>query len=73
MNIILKAENVPRIGHKAVDENLKPVGTIFDVFGPTSSPYVTVKPNVKDPHRFVNSILYSVPSESGRKERKRKR
>jgi rRNA processing protein Gar1 len=73
MNVILKAENVPRIGDKVVDENLKPVGTVFDVFGPTSSPYVTVKPGVKDPHCFVNSVLYSVPSESGRKERKRKR
>lgn len=73
MNVILKAENVPRIGDKVVDENLKSVGTVFDVFGPTSSPYVTVKTSVRDPHRFVNSVLYSVPSKSGRKERKRKR
>ena len=72
-NVILKAENVPRIGDKVVDENLKSVGTVFDVFGPTSSPYVAVKPNVKDPHRFVNSILYAVPSKPGRKERKKKR
>jgi len=73
MNVILKAENVPRIGDKVVDENLKSVGTVFDVFGPTSSPYVTVKPSVREPHRFVNSVLYSLPSKSRRKERKRKR
>jgi len=73
MNVILKAENVPRIGDKVVDENLKSVGTVFDVFGPTSYPYITVKPNVKDPHRFVNNILYSVPSKPERKEMKRKR
>jgi len=72
-NAILKAENVPRIGDEVVDENLKSVGTVFDVFGPTSSPYVAVKPNVKDPHRFVNSVLYSVPSKPGKKERKKKR
>jgi len=72
-NVILKTENVPRIGDKVVDENLKSVGTVFDVFGPTSSPYVAVKPNVKDPQRFVNSVLYAVPSKPGRKERKKKR
>jgi RNA-binding protein len=72
-NLILKAENLPRIGDKAVDENLKPVGTVFDVFGPTSSPYIVVKPNVKDPQRFVNSVLYAVPSKPERKERKKKR
>ena len=72
-NVILKAEHVPRLGDEVVDENLKPVGTVCDLFGPTSSPYVAVKPNIKDPHRFVNSILYSVPSKPGRKERKKKR
>jgi len=72
-NIILKAENVPRIGDKALDENLKPVGTVFDVFGPTSSPYVAVKTNVQDPQCLVNRILYVVPSKPGRKKRKKKR
>jgi len=72
-NVILKAENVPRIGDEVADENLKSVGKIFDVFGPVSSPYVAVKPNVKDPHRFVNNILYAIPSKPGRKERKKKR
>jgi RNA-binding protein len=72
-NVILKAENVPRIGDEVVDENLKPVGTVFDVFGPTSSPYVAVKPSVGDPHHFVNRVLYTVPSKPGRKERWKKR
>ncbi|KPV64289.1 MAG: H/ACA RNA-protein complex component Gar1 [Candidatus Bathyarchaeota archaeon BA2] len=72
-NVILKAENVPRVGDKVVDETLKSVGKVFDVFGPASSPYVAVKPNVKDPHLFVNSVLYAVPSKPGRKERKKKR
>jgi len=72
-NIILKAENVPRIGDKVLDENLKPVGMVFDVFGPTSSPYVAVKPNTQDPQHLVNRVLYIVPSKPGRKERKKKR
>jgi len=72
-NMILKAENIPRIGDKVSDENLKPVGMVFDVFGPTSSPYVAVKTNVQDPQRLVNHVLYVVPSKPGRKERKKKR
>jgi RNA-binding protein len=72
-NIILKAENIPRIGDKVTDENLKPVGKVFDVFGPTSSTYVAVKPNIQDPQRLVNHVLYVVPSKPGRKERKKKR
>lgn len=68
-NLILKAENVPRIGEKVLDENLKQVGTVSDVFGPVSSPYVTVKPQIKDAEKLVNQILY-VPSQTRRKREK---
>jgi RNA-binding protein len=61
-NLILKTEKTPRINDKVVDENLKPVGTVFDVFGPVSSPYVAVRPSVKDPERFVDRVLYIYPS-----------
>lgn len=70
--MILKAENIPRIGDKVINENLKPVGTVFDVFGPTSAPYVAVKPFVQNPEQFVNNVLYSTPSKAGRKKRKKK-
>jgi len=72
-NIILKAENVPRIGDEVVDENLKSIGKVFGVFGPVSLPYVAVKPMAGDPQRFVNRVLYVVPSKPERKERKKKR
>ena len=72
-NIILKAEHVPQIGDKVIDEKLKPVGMVFDVFGPTSSAYVAVKTNIRDPQRLVNHVLYATPSKNRRKERKKKR
>ena len=72
-NIILKAESFPRIGDRVLDENLKPVGTVFDMIGPTTAPYVAVKPNILDPQHLVNRVLYVVPSKPGRKERKKKR
>ena len=71
-NMIIKAENVPRIGDKVANEKLKPVGTVFDVFGPTSSPYVAVKPTGQNPDQLVNHVLYAVPSKSGRRKRKRR-
>jgi len=38
----LKVENNPRIGDQVANENLKHVEIVFDVFGPTASPYVAV-------------------------------
>jgi len=70
--LILKSENLPRIGDEVVDKHLGPVGTVFDVFGPTSSPYVAVKPNIEEPHHFVNQVLYAVPSHGMKRRRKRK-
>lgn len=67
-NIILKAENVPRIGDKVVDGNLKPVGTVLDVFGPVSKPYVAVKPKTKELQCFLNRVLYAVPSQKSRRK-----
>jgi RNA-binding protein len=72
-NIILKAEKIPRIGDKVMDETLKPVGIVFDVFGPTSSAYVAVKPKIRDPWCLLNRVLYVAPSQPGRKKRKKKR
>jgi len=71
-NMILKAENLPRIGDQAIDENLNQIGNVFDVFGPVSSPYVAVRPSVEDPNRFVKHVLYAFPSSKPRRE-KRKR
>jgi RNA-binding protein len=69
-NIILKAENIPRIGDKVTNEKLKSVGTVFDVFGPTSAPYVAVKPYTPNPEQNVNQIFYATHSKGERKTRR---
>jgi len=71
-NMILKAESLPRIGDEVLDENLKKVGTVFDVFGPVTSPYVAVRPSVEEPSRFVDHVLYAVPSPKPRREKRRR-
>ena len=70
--MILKAENIPRIGDEVTNEKLKPVGTVFDVFGPTASPYVAVKPNIQNPENLIDQVLYVAPLTDGRKMRKRR-
>jgi len=71
-NLILKAEATPKIGSKVVNENFKSIGTVRDVFGPVSSPYVSVEPITSELQVSIGSILYTVPL-SGRRKEKRKR
>ncbi len=68
-NIIVKTENTPRIGETVVNENLKVVGTVFDIFGPTSSPYVAIRPTTSEPERLLNQRLYVLPSRGERRKR----
>ncbi|MEM0216601.1 MAG: Gar1/Naf1 family protein [Candidatus Bathyarchaeia archaeon] len=60
-NIIVKIENLPKIGDKVVDENLNVVGEVFDIFGPVSAPYAAVKPKITKPENLVNKLLYVFP------------
>ncbi len=70
-NLILKAKLQPKIGDKVVDENLRYIGSVFDVFGPVSSPYVSVKPIITEPQRLIKSTLYTIPSTARRKEKRK--
>ncbi len=66
-NIIVKIEKIPKIGDVVFDENLKSVGNVFDIFGPVSAPYASVKPKVKSPETLVNKVLYvSTGKKAGR-------
>lgn len=57
-NLILKAESDVRIGEAVLDRGGKRVGTVFDLFGPVSSPFVAVRPMVDDPERYVGEPLF---------------
>jgi RNA-binding protein len=67
-NIIIKIENAPRIGDAVVDENLKSVGRVFDIFGPVSSPYAAIKSQIHKPENLVNKELYVLPSRGERRK-----
>jgi len=70
-NIIVKLEKTPKIGENVVDEDLKAVGTVFDIFGPVSSPYAAIRPTVRQAESLANKRLYVVPLK--RREEKKKR
>jgi len=66
----VKTENIPRIGETIVDENLKTVGKIFDLFGPVSSPYVAIRPTILKPEELTNKTLYISPQRGERRKNK---
>ena len=69
-NMITKVENIPRIGETVVDENLKPVGKVFDILGPVSSPYAAIRPIMRCPERLVNKRVYVIPSRRRKEKNK---
>ncbi len=69
-NMIMKVENVPRIGEIVVDESLKPVGKVFDILGPVSSPYVSIRSTARDPEKMVNRPVYVIPSRRRKEKNK---
>lgn len=36
---------VPKVGSLVYDNRSRPIGSVFDVIGPVSSPYILVKPS----------------------------
>jgi len=70
-NLIIKASNLPRIGDQAVENTLKKIGTVLDIFGPVTSPYVAVRPSVEDPSRFINQTIYAFSSSQPGRRRRR--
>ncbi len=67
-NIVAKIENMPKIGETVVDEKLQPIGKVFDILGPVSSPYATIAPTVRNREKLANKTVYTVPSKR-RKEK----
>ena len=66
-NIVIKTEKPPKIGETVVDDNLKPVGKVVDVFGPVVSPYASIKTFIQDPGKLMNRTLYVLPSRGERR------
>lgn len=69
-NMVVKAENPPKMGFEVVDENLNIVGKVFDVIGPISAPYAVIKPSIREPEKLVNKPVYLLLSKTKRSTRR---
>ncbi len=56
--LILRSQTRVKLGSPALNQDLKAVGTVFDVFGPVENPYTSVKPSVRDPSQYVGKLLF---------------
>jgi RNA-binding protein len=68
-NMVVKAENTPKMGFEVVDENLNVIGNVFDIIGPVSAPYAVVKPCIKEPEKLLNKPVYLLLSKTKRSKR----
>lgn len=57
-NLILKAEDKLKIGEAIFDADGKRIGTVFDLFGPVSRPFVAVKPGTVDKERLLGKPFF---------------
>ena len=56
--LILRAETKPSLGTQVYDSKLRPVGSVAEIFGPVKKPYISVKPIIDEPKRYVGRVLY---------------
>lgn len=70
-NIIVRVENIPRIGEAVFDKNLKSIGKVFDLFGPVSSPYAVVKPRsrLRNSREVASMTVYTSPPKKEKGEK----
>ncbi len=69
--LIVEASEVPPIGAKVLDERMNFIGTVYDIMGPVSRPFVSVK---VDESRFrPESLVGRLVFWEGPRRRARKR
>ncbi len=71
--LTVKAMDPPQIGAKAVVKGRGPIGTVIDVFGPASRPYVSVKLWHDFPFKKVEDVEIFVEDREERRFRKSRR
>lgn len=72
--LVLRSVEPIEPGYPVYDEAHRRVGSVLDVFGPVSNPYIAIKPAYsmtnKDLAALVGKGLYIMGEKNGRKARK---
>ena len=53
----LEESSLPRMNAKVVTKKMDKIGTVYDIFGPEKSPYVSVKLDKKMPRSGVQALV----------------
>jgi len=53
----LEESSLPRMNAKVVTKKMDKIGTVYDIFGPEKSPYVSVKVDKKIPRSGVQALV----------------
>ena len=69
-NLILKAEGEASVGEFVFDGKRRRVGSVFDFFGPVSSPFLAVKLFGAEAADLVGEELYAVEMRHSGKRRR---
>jgi len=56
--LILRTKVKVKTGTEALGAKKKSIGTIFDIFGPVTNPYISIKPSISNPERYIGRTLY---------------
>lgn len=59
-NLILRAEGEASVGEFVFDGKRRRVGSVFDFFGPFSTPFIAIKPYDVDAASLVGEELFAV-------------
>jgi rRNA processing protein Gar1 len=60
--LITRPESTPRIGSKVIDNRKRSIGTVKNIIGPVSAPYVVIivnKQDRKSAHKLIGIEVYT--------------
>jgi RNA-binding protein len=64
--LILRSKLRVKVGSAILTEDLRNIGNVTDIFGPVINPYVSVRPAVREPSKYVGQLLYVEESTANR-------
>lgn len=53
----LEEASLPRMNAKVVTKKMDKIGTVYDIFGPETAPYVSVKIDRKMPRSGIQALI----------------
>ena len=56
--LVVRSQTEVKLGMAVVNQELRRIGVVFDIFGSVANPYISIKPSVRDLDQYVGQPLY---------------